>query len=72
MSLYLKRSPGLFNKTAPGHKAKSTEKWLSENVPDCIKAEYWPSSSSYLNPFDYELSSLLESTACSRQHTNIE
>ena len=36
--------------SAPGHKAKTTQKWLQENVPDFIAAQDWPSASPDLNP----------------------
>ena len=37
-----------------------------------IRAENWPSSNPYLNPLDYGLWSVLESTACSKRHDNLE
>lgn len=58
--------------SAPGHKAKTTQKWLEENVPDFIRAEDWPSSSPDLNPLDYELWSVLEAKVYSKRHRNIE
>lgn len=68
-----KNQPWSFQQdSAPGHKAKSTQKWLEENVPDFIKAEDWPSSSPDLNPLDYELWSVLEQMTCSKRHSNIE
>lgn len=58
--------------SAPGHKARSTQSWLETNVSDFIRAEDWPSSSPDLNPLDYDLWSVLESTACSKRHDNLE
>jgi transposase len=58
--------------SAPGHKARSTQSWLEANVLDFIRAEDWPSSSPDLNPLDYDLWSILESTACSKRHDNLE
>ncbi|KAG6450211.1 hypothetical protein O3G_MSEX006429 [Manduca sexta] len=58
--------------SAPGHKARSTQSWLESNASDFIRAEDWPSSSPDLNPLDYDLWSVLESTACSKRHDNLE
>lgn len=58
--------------SAPAHKAKTTQAWLRDNVPDFIAAEDWPSGSPDLNPLDYRLWSELENKACSRPHRNIE
>ncbi|MDF3660415.1 hypothetical protein P3S23_23665, partial [Enterobacter hormaechei] len=37
-----------------------------------IRAKDWPSSSPDLNPLDYDLWLVLESTACSKRHDNLE
>ena len=58
--------------SAPVHKARSTQSWLEVNVSDFIRAEDWPSSSTDLNQLDYDLSSVLESTPCSKRHDNLE
>lgn len=58
--------------SAPGHKAKTTQKWLQDNVRDFIKAEDWPSGSPDLNPLDYKLWSVLEGMVCSKRHPNLE
>lgn len=58
--------------SAPGHKARTTQIWLEQNVPDFIKADDWPSASPDLNPLDYKLWSVLEDMACSKRHPNIE
>jgi len=48
--------PWIFQQdSAPAHKAKTTQKWLAENVPDFIQASDWRSGSPDLNPLDYEL-----------------
>lgn len=41
--------------SAPSHKAKLTQKWCEENLPDFISAEEWPSSSPDLNPLDFSI-----------------
>lgn len=58
--------------SAPDHKARTTQTWLADNVPDFIKADDWPSSSPDLNPLDYKLWSVLEDIACSKRLHNLE
>lgn len=57
--------------SAPSHKAKSTQKWLRDNLPGFISAEEWPSSSPDLNPLDYSLWTELELRACRKSHPNL-
>ncbi|XP_024082050.1 uncharacterized protein LOC112126699 [Cimex lectularius] len=59
-------------KTAPAHKAQTTQQWLEENVPEFIKASDWPLGSQDLNPLDYKVWSHLELMACHRKHANLE
>lgn len=58
--------------SAPGHKAKTTQEWLENNVPNFIKASDWPSASPDLNPLDYGLWNILEERACKKRHANLE
>lgn len=58
--------------SAPAHKARTTQQWLEENVPEFIKASDWPSGSPDLNPLDYRLWSHLELMACHRGHRNLD
>lgn len=58
--------------SAPSHKAKGTQKWLQENVPNFIPWEHWPSSSPDLNPLDYCVWSVLQAKACSKKHTSLD
>ena len=58
--------------TAPGHKAKETQQWLLENVPDFITIKEWPLYSPDLNPMDYSIWGYLESKACEKPHSSIE
>lgn len=65
--------PWIFQQdSAPAHKAKTTQEWLKNNVPEFISVEQWPSGSPDLNPLDYKLWSVLEAMACSTRHPNIE
>lgn len=41
--------------SAPSHKAKWTQAWCMENLPDFISADEWPASSPDLNPLDYSV-----------------
>ncbi|KAF2880090.1 hypothetical protein ILUMI_26082 [Ignelater luminosus] len=52
--------------SAPVYKAKITQTWLQNNVPD------WPSGSLDLNPLDYKLWSVLEVMLCHKRYPNIE
>lgn len=58
--------------SAPAHKARSTQAWLSENVPEFIAAQDWPSASPDLNPLDYRLWSELEAMACRTRHPSLD
>src|SRR5689334_2102765 len=58
--------------SAPAHKTKRTQKWCTENLPDFISADEWPSNSPDLNCMDYLVWSILESRACSKPHDSIE
>lgn len=58
--------------SAPAHKAKTTQRWLKDNIPDFISSDDWPASSPDLNPLDYKIWSVLEEMACSKPHTNLE
>lgn len=58
--------------SAPGHKARTTQAWLRNNVPEFISAEDWPSGSPDLNPLDYKLWSILEGMVCTKRYPNID
>jgi len=58
--------------SAPAHKAKSTQRWLEENLPEFIAAQDKPPESPDLNPLDYGLWSIFEEKAFSKPHRNIE
>ncbi|RVE41996.1 hypothetical protein evm_013357 [Chilo suppressalis] len=58
--------------SAPAHRAKSTQDWLSAREIDFIRHEDWPSSSPDLSPLDYKIWQHLEKKACSKPHPNLE
>lgn len=58
--------------SAPAHKAKTTQQWLENNVPEFIRSSEWPPCSPDLNPLDFGLWSILESNACRVRHRNID
>ena len=58
--------------SAPCHTAKITKEWCYQNLPSFISAEQWPSNSPDLNPMDYSIWGILESKACSSQHTSLQ
>ncbi|KAI8429942.1 hypothetical protein MSG28_000408 [Choristoneura fumiferana] len=63
---------GVKQDSAPAHKAKTTQAWLRENLPDFIAVEEWPPSSPDLNPLDYSLWTELELRACQKSHPNLD
>lgn len=36
-------------------KARTTQQWLQDNLPEFISTDYWPAASPDLNPLDYKL-----------------
>lgn len=58
--------------SAPAHKARKTQQWLKDNVPEFISHMDWPSSSPDLNPLDYKLWDILETKTSSSSHSNLE
>ena len=58
--------------SAPAHKARKTQHWISTHFPDFITPQEWPPYSTDLNPMDYSVWSILEARACSKPHRNLE
>lgn len=58
--------------SAPAHKAKTTQQWLQNHVPDFISTDLWPAASPDLNPLDYKLWSVLEGMVCAKQHHTLD
>jgi hypothetical protein len=60
--------------SVPAHKAKTTQAWLTANVPAFISMAEWPFTSPDLNPLDYELWAILKSMAYwySKGHDSLE
>ncbi len=54
------------------HAAKSTQKWLEENIPNFIRKTDWTSGNPDLNPLDYEIWEKLEEMNCKKPHCNLE
>lgn len=50
--------------SASNHKAKGTEQWIENNIPNFMKASDWSSASPNLNPLDYRLWNILEERVC--------
>lgn len=64
--------PWIFQQdSAPAHKAKTTQQWLKNHVPEFISSDDWPSASPDLNPLDYKLWSVLEGMVCTRRNHNL-
>ena len=58
--------------SAPAHKAKITQEWCEENLPDFIPWTLWPPSSPDLNPLDYSIWGILETRVNAKRHNSIE
>lgn len=58
--------------SAPAHKAKTTQRWLQENVPAFISTTDWPSCSPDLNPMDFSIWGILESKVCNKKYDSVE
>ena len=58
--------------SAPAHKAKSTQQWLTENCPDFISSKEWPPSSPDLNPLDFSIWGTLEAIVNAKQHRSLD
>lgn len=72
-STLFKNEPWTFQQdSAPAHKAKTTQDWLKNNLPNFISTDDWPSGSPDLNPLDYKLWSVLEGMVCTTHHKNLE
>ena len=56
---------------APCHKAKSTQDWLQQHIPDFILSSDWSACSPNLNPLDYHIWSYFEAKVCSKKHNNL-
>ena len=58
--------------SAPAHKAKTTQQWLTTNCPDFISFKEWPPSSPDLNPLDFSIWGILETIVNAKQHRSLE
>ena len=57
--------------SAPGHKAKTTQKWCEENLAEFWPWTMWPPSSPDCNPLDYGIWGAVERKACATPHPNV-
>ena len=58
--------------SAPSHKAKETQRWLRENVPEFITILEWPPYSPDLNLLDYAIWGYIESIVCAKPHETVK
>ena len=56
---------------ATSHTANRIQEWCKRNMTWFWPKELWPPSSPDLDPMDFAIWSILESKACSSNHTNI-
>ncbi len=65
--------PWIFQQdSAPSHRAKTTQNWISTNFGDFITSQEWPPYSPDCNPLDYSLWGILDSKACTSAHKSEE
>lgn len=57
--------------SAPSHKARATQEYLTERVPRLISAQEWPLYSPDLNPMDFSIWSILEAKVCAKKHQTL-
>lgn len=58
--------------SAPAHKARTTQKWCENKLPDFISTQDWPPSSPDLNPLDYFIWGTLEARVNATRHTSLD
>ena len=58
--------------SAPGHKAKSTQKWLKQHFADHWSPDLWPPSSPDANPLDYGVWGVLKGKASNQHHATVD
>jgi hypothetical protein len=58
--------------SAPAHKAKTTQAWLSRHVPAFVTSQEWPPYSPDLNPMDYYAWGRLEAVTNNREYKSLE
>ncbi|CAK1580123.1 unnamed protein product [Parnassius mnemosyne] len=58
--------------SAPAHRARSAQNWLTVRGVGFIGHEDWPSSSPDLNPLDYKIWQHLEEKVCAKPYRNLE
>ena len=57
---------------ATAHTANITQSWCRENLPRFWSKEKWPPCSPDLNPMDFSIWSVLETSACSKVHHSVQ
>ncbi|CAK1600741.1 unnamed protein product [Parnassius mnemosyne] len=58
--------------SAPAHRARSTQNWLTARRIDFIGHEDWPSYSPDLYPLDYKIWQHLKEKVCAKSHQNFK
>lgn len=58
--------------SAPAHKAKVTQNWMSKNLHSHITPDFWPPNSPDLNPLDYYVWGVVERDTNKHPHSTID
>ena len=54
------------------YKAKTTQQWLENRLPEYTSSDPWPSAKPHFNPVDFKLWLVSESMVCTRRLYNLE
>eukprot|EP00298_Acanthocystis_sp_HF-20_P028672 c7473_g1_i1.p1 GENE.c7473_g1_i1~~c7473_g1_i1.p1 ORF type:complete len:354 (+),score=38.39 c7473_g1_i1:160-1221(+) len=58
--------------SAPAHKSKVVQKWLTENIPSFVHHNEWPPNSPDLNPMDFYVWSRLEEMVNTKRFNSVD
>lgn len=58
--------------SAPSHKARLTQQFLHDHVPQFISSQQWPPYSPDLNPMDFSIWSILEAKVSTKKYQSVE
>ena len=57
--------------SAPAHRAKTTQNWVSKNCPGFISTKEWPPASPDLNYLDFAIWETVEAKVNAKQHQSM-
>lgn len=70
---HFKERPYTFQQdSAPSHKARETQEWLKNNVPNFISSAQWPPFSPDANPLDYSIWGILQDMVGKKKYQSLD